>query len=66
MSSVFGWLDGDDAHRARMLEVVKLFQDQSSVDELRIGGVRDAFSDALSGNSVLHTRARYLLSSHGC
>ena len=62
MSSIFGWLDGDDAHRKQMLEVVKLFQDQSSVDELGIGSVRDAFSDTLfPGTSVLHTRARYLL-----
>jgi len=62
MSSVFGWLDGDDAHRRRMLEVVKLFQDEGSVDELGIGGVRDAFSNAFfPGTSVLHTRARYLL-----
>jgi hypothetical protein len=62
MGSVFAWLDGDDAHRTRMLEVVKLFQDQSSVDELGIGSVRDTFSDTFfPGTSVLHTRARYLL-----
>lgn len=62
MASSFGWLDGDDTHRARMLEVVKLFQDQSSVDELGIGSVRDTFSDLFfPGTSVLHTRARYLL-----
>lgn len=62
MGSVFAWLDGDDAHRTRMLEVVKLFQDQSSVDELGVGSVRDTFSDHFfPGTSVLHTRARYLL-----
>lgn len=61
-SSVFGWLDHDDAERARMREVVKLFQERSSVDELGIGAIRDAFSDALfPSTSVLHTRARYLL-----
>lgn len=60
--SVFGWLDGDDAQRARMLEIVRLFQEKGSVDELGIGAIRDAFSDALfPGTSVLHTRARYLL-----
>jgi hypothetical protein len=62
MSSRFGWLDHDDAHRARMMEVVKLFQDQGSVDELGIGSIRDAFSNCFfPGTSVLHTRARYLL-----
>lgn len=40
----FGWLDGDDAHRSAMLEVVKLFEDSSTVDELGIGSVRDTFS----------------------
>lgn len=62
MSSRFGWLDHDDTQRAQMMEVVKLFQDQGSVDELGIGSIRDAFSDAFfPGTSVLHTRARYLI-----
>lgn len=62
MTSAFGWLDNDDAQREEMMEVVKLFQDQSSVDELGIGSVRDAFSDSFfPGTSVLHTRVRYLL-----
>lgn len=62
MTSRFGWLDHDDAQRAQMMEVVKLFQDQGSVDELGIGSIRDAFSDSFfPGTSVLHTRARYLL-----
>lgn len=62
MVSSFGWLDGDERHREKMLEVIKLFQDASSVDELGIGGVRDAFSDRFfPATSVLHTRARYLL-----
>ncbi len=62
MSSRFGWLDHDDAQRAQMMEVVKLFQDQGSVDELGIGSIRDAFSNSFfPGTSVLHTRARYLL-----
>lgn len=45
-----------------MLEVVKLFEDSSTVDELGIGSVRDTFSNALfPGTSTLHTRAKYLL-----
>lgn len=62
MSSSFGWLDHDDKQRAAMREVVRLFQDKDSVDELGIGSVRDAFSNYFfPGTSVLHTRARYLL-----
>lgn len=62
MTSTFGWLDQDDAQRAAMNEVVKLFQDKSSVDELGIGAIRDAFSNSFfPGTSVLHTRIRYLL-----
>ena len=62
MTSTFGWLDQDDAQRAAMNEVVKLFQDKSSVDELGIGAIRDAFSNSFfPGTSVLHTRVRYLL-----
>ncbi len=45
-----------------MLEVVKLFEDSSTVDELGIGSVRDTFSNAFfPGTSTLHTRLRYLL-----
>lgn len=62
MTSTFGWLDQDDSQRAAMNEVIKLFQDESSVDELGIGPIRDSFSNALfPGTSVLHTRVRYLL-----
>ncbi|WP_292604192.1 DUF6361 family protein [Nocardioides sp. REDSEA-S30_B4] len=62
MSSTFGWLDQDDSQRAAMTEVIKLFQDESSVDELGIGPIRDSFSNTLfPGTSVLHTRVRYLL-----
>ena len=44
-----------------MLEIVKLFQDAGSVDELGIGTVRYTFANALfPATSVLHTRARFL------
>jgi len=62
MASVFGWLDADEGQRKQMLEVVKLFQDEGSVDELGIGTVRDALANYLfPATSVLHTRARYFL-----
>lgn len=60
--SSFGWLDTDDEQRRKMLEVVDLFKEEGTVDELGIGSIRDALADALfPGTSVLHTRLRYVL-----
>ena len=62
MPSVLAWLDHDEAERRRMQEVIELFRERDTVDELGIGSVRDAFSNLLfPGTSVLHSRARYLL-----
>ena len=45
-----------------MLEVVDLFKEEGTVDELGIGSIRDALADSLfPGTSVLHTRLRYVL-----
>ena len=45
-----------------MQEVIELFRERDTVDELGIGSVRDAFSNLLfPGTSVLQSRARYLL-----
>lgn len=45
-----------------MQEVIELFRERDTVDELGVGSVRDAFSNLLfPGTSVLHSRARYLL-----
>src|SRR5439155_203920 len=62
MPSVLAWLDHDEAERRRMQEVIELFRERDTVDELGIGSVRDAFSNLLfPGTSVLHSRARYFL-----
>lgn len=62
MPSTFGWLDAGTEHRRRMLEVVDLFKEQGTIDELGIGSIRDALSDALfPGTSYVHTRLRYVL-----
>jgi hypothetical protein len=56
------WLDSSRAEQQRMRELLNLFSEQESRDELGIGQVRDAFGDLLfPGTSTLHTRARYLL-----
>lgn len=62
MSSSFGWLDTDEQQRRKVLEIVQLFKEQGTVDEMGVGAVRDTFSNALfPGTSVLHTRLRYAL-----
>ncbi|WP_157562799.1 DUF6361 family protein [Micromonospora chokoriensis] len=62
MASGLSWLDSSRDDQNRMRELLKLFSDTESRDELGIGQIRDAFSDLLfPGTSVLQARARYLL-----
>ena len=62
MSSTIAWLDFSEEDQQRAREILALFSQPGSVDELGIGTVRDALSDAMfRGTSVLQTRGRYLL-----
>ncbi|GIL34006.1 DUF6361 family protein [Phycicoccus sp. DTK01] len=62
MTSAFAWLDNDDAQQRQMNELLELFKEDSTVDELGIGTIRDTFANELfPGTSVLQTRARYFL-----
>ena len=62
MPSRFGWVDFAEADRQRMLDVVHLFKEQDTRDELGIGTIRDAFADHFfPGTSTIQTRARYML-----
>jgi hypothetical protein len=62
ISSSFGWLDHSEAQRRQMLEIVDLFRDKTTLDELGFGPIRDAFSDHFfPGINTIQTRARYLL-----
>lgn len=62
MASTFTWLDYSDRDRRKMLEVMDLFREKDTRDELGIGSVRDAFADLLfPGTSTIQTRARYFL-----
>lgn len=62
MTSTFGWLAHDDGERRRVLEVIDLFRERQTVDELGIASIRDAFADHLfPGTSTIQTRARYFL-----
>jgi len=62
MTSLVAWLDASTEDQRRMREIVNLFSERESRDELGIGQVRDALSDLLwPGTSTLFTRARYFL-----
>ena len=62
MPSLIAWLDASAEEQRRMRDVIRLFSDRESRDELGIGQLRDGISDALfPGTSTLLTRARYLL-----
>ena len=60
--SAFVWLDYSERERRKMLDVVDLFREHDTRDELGVGSVRDAFADMLfPGTSTIMTRARYFL-----
>lgn len=62
MTSVLAWLDFSEQDQRRARELIQLFLQPESRDELGIGTVRDALSDLLfPGISVIQTRARYFL-----
>lgn len=62
MPSSIAWMDTSAKELRRAQEIIALFQEKEGRDELGIGTVRDALSNALfPGTSVLQTRARYLL-----
>ena len=60
MTAILAWLDYSERDRKRALDVVGLLREPSTVDELGLGPVRDAFADLLfPGASTIQTRARY-------
>lgn len=62
MASSFAWLDFSDRDRQRAMDVVDLFREEETRDELGIGVIRDAFADRLfPGTSTIQTRVRYFL-----
>lgn len=62
MPSFFSWLDYSEYEKRKMLDVINLFRERDTRDELGIGTVRDAFSDMLfPGTSTIQTRAKYFL-----
>lgn len=62
MTSTVSWLDFSEQDRHHMQEVISLFRQRETRDELGLGSIRDAFADLLfPGTSTLQTRARYFL-----
>ena len=62
MPSTFAWLDHSEEQRRKVLDVIDLFKEQGTVDELGLGTVRDALADILfPGTSNLMSRASYYL-----
>lgn len=62
MASAIAWLDTSPEEQRRVRELITLFAQNESRDELGIGQIRDAFSNTLApGTSVIQTRARYFL-----
>ena len=60
--SSFTWLDYSEHERRKILDVIDLFREKDTRDELGVGSVRDSFADAFfPGTSTIMTRARYFL-----
>lgn len=64
--SGIAWLDTSPADERRMREIVRLFSDTATLDDLGIGQVRDGLSDLMfPGTSTVHARPRYFLIIRG-
>ena len=45
MPSTFAWIDFAKVDRQKMLNVIHMFRERDTLDELGIGTIRDAFAD---------------------
>lgn len=62
MTSTIAWLDTSADEQRRVRELIALFAQPGTLDELGLGQIRDVMSNALfPGTSVLLTRARYFV-----
>lgn len=62
MPSALTWLDYSERDRRRALDVIDLFRETGTLDELGLAGVRNSFSDLFfPGTSTILTRACYFL-----
>ena len=62
MASTLTWLDYSERDRCRALDVIDLFRETGTVDELGLAGVGNSYSDLFfPGTTTLQTRACYFL-----
>ena len=62
MQATLTWLDLTAGDRDKMRRVLDLFKEQGTLDEMGLGSLRHALSDALfPGTSSIQTRLRYVL-----
>ena len=62
MVSTFTWLDSSESDRQQTMQVLDLFREKSTLDELGFAPIRDAFADHFfPGTSTIQTHARYFL-----
>ncbi len=62
MESTLTWLDYSERDRGQVLEVIDLFRETTTVDELGLAGIRNSYADLLfPGTTTLQTRACYFL-----
>jgi hypothetical protein len=62
MTALLAWVDHDAAARQRMHQVLALFRERETRDELGIGAIRDSIADQLfPGTNTIQTRLRYML-----
>jgi hypothetical protein len=62
MAAFVAWLDYSERERRQALDVIDLFREQDTRDELGIGTIRDALAERLfPGINTIQTRARYFL-----
>jgi hypothetical protein len=62
MTSSLSWLDYSDAERRAALDVIELFRDRDTRDELGLGSIRDGFAEHFfPGTSTIQTRVAYFL-----
>ncbi|MFT4125194.1 MAG: DUF6361 family protein [Gordonia sp. (in: high G+C Gram-positive bacteria)] len=62
MTDWLTWQDTTPDDERRMRDLVRLFDEPRTVDDLGIGQIRDTLGDALfPGTSTVHARARYFL-----
>lgn len=62
LTATFTWLDYSEQQRRRMLDVVSMFSESDTVDELGLSYARDGIADLLfPGTSSVQRGARYFL-----